>query len=114
VTTLVVLGAVAAVVLAVVFHVILAQSQLALDRIGEATTREQREYDRRRLEVAERSAPERIISAAAYLGLVEPNEPPQYLLVQGAKSPKAGASGATPSTLSGWDKVKRHLGDEQP
>jgi hypothetical protein len=97
-----------------VFHVILAQGQLALDHIGEATAREQREYERRRLDVAERSAPERIIGAATYLGLVEPNEPPVYLTVEGAKPPKAGETGSTPSTLSDWDKVKRHLGDEQP
>jgi hypothetical protein len=104
---------VVALIVAVVFHVVLAEGQLELDRLSAEIAKQQQIYEKRRLAVAALSAPERIIDAAARLGLVLPPDPPAYLTVPGAPSPAAGM-GNPSTTLGDWKKVKPHLGDSQP
>jgi hypothetical protein len=103
---------VVALVVAVVFHVILAQGQLELDNLSTRIASAQRVYETRRLAVARLSAPERIIDAASRLGLVLPPDPPTYLFVPGAPTPTSGSNPST--TLGDWKQVKSHLGDPQP
>jgi hypothetical protein len=102
-----------ALVVAVVFHVVLAQGQLELDKLSSQITQQQQVYEKSRLAVARLSAPERIIDAAARLGLVLPPNPPTYLTVEGAPNPNQGNGNPT-STLGDWKKVKPHLGDTEP
>jgi len=111
--TIAAVGTVCALVFAVVFHVVLAQSQLELDQLTDKIARAQRTYESRRLEVAKMSAPERIITAAQNLGLELPPDPPMYLTVPGAPVP-AGAASQPATTLTEWKVVKPHLGDSQP
>jgi hypothetical protein len=106
-------GTVAALVLAVVFHVILAQGQLQLEDMNGKIAEAQRTYEARRLEVAKMSAPERIIGEAERLGLVLPVDPPTYLTVDGAPTP-ASETEQPSTTLNDWKAVKPHLGDPQP
>ena len=98
---------------AVVFHVVLAQGQLELDRLDSQIAAERRQYEQRRLFTAMLAAPPRIIDEAQRLGLVIPDEPPEYLEVPDAPVPDAGA-GTTSTTFDDWKDVKRHLGDSQP
>jgi cell division protein FtsL len=102
-----------ALVFAVVFHVILAQSQLQLDGMSTQIAKAQHTYEARRLELAKMSAPERIIGEAERLGLVLPHDPPTYLTVEGAPTP-ASETEQPSTTLSDWKAVKPHLGDPQP
>jgi hypothetical protein len=104
---------VAALVLAVVFHVILAQGQLQLDGMSGKIAEAQHTYEARRLELARMSAPERIIGEAERLGLVLPPAPPTYLTVEGAPTPAAETEQPS-TTLGDWKAVKPHLGDPQP
>jgi cell division protein FtsL len=98
---------------AVLFHVLLAQGQLELDRLDDAIAVQRREYEQLRLETSKLEAPPRIIEAAQYQGLVIPAEAPTYLDVPGASPAKA--NGAHPSTtLDDWEDVKPNLGDHQP
>jgi len=97
-------------VVAVLFHVMLAEGQLRLDGLGHHVAVEQRVYEERRLQVATLSAPQRIVDAARRLGLTLPPDPPVYLEVQGAQVSHAGAT-QTPSTIAQWKKVKASLGD---
>jgi hypothetical protein len=107
------LATVAALVLAVVFHVVLAQGQLELDHMANQISTAQQTYEKRRLAVARLTAPERIIGEAQRLGLVLPAIPPIYLTVPGAPVPENDAT--APSTASSdWKVVKPHLGDTQP
>jgi cell division protein FtsL len=95
---------------AVVFHVILAQGQLQLDRLTRQIDTAQREYEQRRLETSTLASPQRIVQEAQKLGLVQPPDPPTYLQLPGApEPPSVGAETAT--TLGDWKKVKPHLGD---
>jgi len=104
---------VAALVLAVVFHVVLAQHQLELDHVATEIAKAQQTYEKRRLAVARLSAPDRIISEAQRLGLVLPADPPVYLTVPGAPVPASDATAPSTAT-SDWKVVKPHLGDTQP
>ncbi len=99
--------------LAVVFHVVLAQGQLQLDGMTGKIAKAQHTYEARRLELAKMSAPERIIGEAERLGLVLPPAPPTYLTVEGAPTP-ASETEQPSTTLSDWKAVKPHLGDPQP
>ena len=107
-----VLVTVFALVTVVLFHVMLAQGQLQLDRLNVQIARAQREYEQRRLETSRLASPERILQEAQRLGLAVPTEPAQYLTVPGA--PPLSAGDGTASTLEDWTKVKPHLGDQQP
>lgn len=97
--------------LMVAFHVELAETQVELERVQEATTLEQRRYERLRLEVAEAAAPERIVSVARErLGMVQPVET-RYLQVPATPGDAApDPVTATASTLAEtWGEVKPHL-----
>lgn len=102
-----------ALVSAVVFHVVLAQHQLQLDRLNVRIAQEQRGYEQRRLTASLLASPQRIIQEAERLGLVVPAEPAQYLSVPGAPMPALG-DGATAETLADWTKAKSSLGTRQP
>ena len=57
------------------FHVVLAQNQLQLDRLNAQITKEQRTYEQRRLTASLLASPQRIIQEAERLGLVVPARP---------------------------------------
>jgi hypothetical protein len=110
---------------AAVFHVLLIQSEFRLDRINKEATKEEARYEKLRLDVAQLSAPDRIVATAQQrLGMVVP---PQvaYLMAPAPQDPGAsnaehlGASPAAPeehddpaapSLAGGWAEVKPHLG----
>jgi hypothetical protein len=98
---------------AVVFHVVLAQGQLQLDRLGEQIAAERREYEQRRLETSTLASPPRIIEEGLRQGMVRPPEPPPYLHVPGFEVP-ADDAGTAPSTLDDWEQLKPTLGDTRP
>jgi cell division protein FtsL len=110
---LLVVGTVAALVLAVVFHVFLAQRQMQLDQLNVRIEKAQRTYEENHLQASMLSSPQHIIEEAQRLGLATPAEPAQYLSVDGAKLPVANA-GEPSTTLSDYGKVKKELGSEQP
>ena len=92
---LVAVGTVAIVFALVVVHVMLAQSQLSLDRLNNRVSAAQRRYDQALLVHAQLAAPSRVIARAAVLGLVPPGQPPVAVPVTGAAIPTA-ARTATP------------------
>ena len=110
---LLVLVTVFALVTAVVFHVVLAQNQMELDRLNDKITQEQRVYEKRRLATEMLSSPERVIHEAERLGLVLPAEPAEYLRVPNAPMPKTD-DGSTGSTIADWSRTKPSLGPQQP
>jgi cell division protein FtsL len=92
----------------VAFHALLAQSQVAIDRLERQTSTAQRHYEQARYEHASLASPERIVQRAAALGLVPPEGPPTAIPVAGELSaPPEG----TASTLHGWTEVKPTLAD---
>ncbi len=101
-----------ALVSAVVFHVLLAQNQLELDRLNSRITTEQRTYEQRRLATSLLASPQRVIQEAQRLGLVLPPEPPTYLEVPNAPMP-ATADGSS-TTIADWSKTKQSLDPRQP
>ena len=94
----------------VVFHVVLAQGQLQLDRLDREIGVARTEYEQRRLHTAVLASPERIIQEAQRLGMEMPADPPTYLTVPGAPAAPSDA-GDTATTLGDWKKVKPELGD---
>ncbi len=102
-----------ALVTAVVFHVVLAQHQMELDRLNVKIAQEQRVYEQRRLTSSLLASPQRVIQEAERLGLVVPPEPAQYLWVPNAPMPKAD-DGSTAETITDWSKTKPSLGPQQP
>jgi hypothetical protein len=108
-----VVATIAALVLAVVFHVVLAQRQMQLDRVNEQIAKEQTTYEKNRLVESLLSSPQRIIQEGERLGLVLPAEPATYLPVPNAPQPSA-QSGEPSTTLDEYGKVKAELGSEQP
>jgi hypothetical protein len=102
-----------ALVSAVVFHVVLAQNQMELDRLNVQITKEQRIYEQRRLATSVLASPQRVIQEAERLGLVIPPEPAQYLYVPDAPMPKTD-DGSTADTITDWSKTKPSLGAQQP
>ena len=60
----------------VVVHVLLAQSQLSIDRLDTRVASAQTRYEQARLIHAELAAPSRIVARAGQLGLVPPAQPP--------------------------------------
>ena len=95
--------------LAVVFHVILAQGQLQLDGMTGKIAKAQHTYEARRLELARMSAPERIIGEAERLGLVRRRRRRPISPSSGAPTPAAETEQPS-TTLSDWKEVKPHLG----
>jgi cell division protein FtsL len=102
-----------ALVTAVVFHVVLAQHQMELDRLNEKITQEQRVYEQRRLTASSLASPQRVIQEAERLGLVQPPDPATILYVDHAPLPRAD-DGSTADTLGDWSKTKPSLGPQQP
>jgi cell division protein FtsL len=99
---------------AAIFHVLLIQSEFRLDRINKEAAREQARYETLRLDVAQLSAPERIVATAQQrLGMVVP---PQVAYLMAPVPPDSGGRGAepddpaAPSLAGGWAEVKPHLG----
>ena len=99
---------------AAIFHVLLIQSEFRLDQLNKEAAKEQARYEKLRLDVAQLSAPERIVATAQQrLGMVVP---PQvaYLMAPAPQDP--GSKGAepddpaAPSLVGGWEEVKPHLG----
>ena len=106
-----VVAVVAAVLIVVGFHVMMAEGQMQLDRLDQATAKEQQRYEALRLKYAKRTAPEAIVSRAQRMGLV-PATTQRYLSPQGLTAQDAANAGkdATASSLAGgWEKVKPHL-----
>jgi hypothetical protein len=108
-----VVATIAALVLAVVFHVVLAQRQMQLDHTNELIAKEQRTYEQLRLQESMLSSPQRIIQEGERLGLVPPAAPATYLQVPDAPLPSASA-GEPSTTIDEYGKVKRELGNERP
>ena len=98
---------------AVVFHVLLAQGQLQLDRLDAQIADERRKYEQLRLETSTLASPPRIIEEALRQGLEKPPEPPPYLHVPGFEVP-ADDAGAAPRALDDWEQLKPTLGDTRP
>jgi len=95
--------AVLAVFMTVAFHAMLAQGQVAIDRLEQQTEEAERQYEQARYEHATLASPERIVARAAELGLVPPAVPPTPIPVDGATPlPPEG----TATTLNGWTEVK--------
>jgi cell division protein FtsL len=98
-------------VAAVGFHVVVAQSQLQLDRIEGEVAAEQARYRDLRVMVAALSSPQRITTRAQELGMLAPGEPPSVVTVPAdPAAPAPTASDSTGTTLAeSWPKVKPHL-----
>jgi hypothetical protein len=102
---------VAAVLIVVTFHVMMAEGQLQLDRLEESTAKEQQRYEALRLRYAEQIAPEAIIDRAEDLGMV-PARSTRYVSAPGLTAEAAESAGtdATARSLArDWEKVKPHL-----
>jgi hypothetical protein len=99
-------AAVVAVFTIVAFHALLAQSQVAIDRLDHRTATAEQHYEQARYEHAVLASPERIVQRAAELGLVAPAGPPTAIPVANdLPAPPEGTS----STLHGWTEVKPTL-----
>lgn len=99
---------------AAVFHVLLIQSGFRLDQINKDAAKAQIRYEKLRLEVAQLSAPERIVATAQQrLGMVVP---PQVAYLMAPAPQDSWGQGAdpddpaAPSLAGGWAEVKPHLG----
>lgn len=87
----------------VAFRALLAQSQVAIDRVEQQMTEAEQRYEQARYEHATLASPERIVARAQELGLVPPAGPPTAIPVAGeAPLPPEG----TAATLRGWTEVK--------
>ena len=73
---------VAAVLIVVGFHVVMAEGQLQLERLNRQTTVEQQRYESLRLTFANRSAPQAIVKRATSLGMI-PATSLRYITVPG-------------------------------
>jgi hypothetical protein len=81
------LGTVVLVLALVVAHVLLAQSQLTLDRLNGQVDAARRGYEQARLQQAQLAAPASVIARAATLGLVPPAQPPIAVTVPATPAP---------------------------
>lgn len=112
---LAVTSVVAAVLVVVGFHVMMAEGQLQLDRLNRSTAVEQQRYEALRLKFAHRSAPQTIIERAEDLGMI-PAKSLRYVSAPGltAEAAKSAGTNATAASLArDWEKVKPNL-VEQP
>jgi cell division protein FtsL len=88
----------------------LAQTQFRVSSLQKQQREAQRTYEQLRLDVAELTAPERIVSSAQRLGMIQP-ERVTYLQVT---EPLPTASDPTAAVLSdGWTNVKADLGHQR-
>ena len=93
---------------AAIFHVLLIQSEFRLDHLNKEAAKEQARYEKLRLDVAQLSAPERIVATAQQrLGMVVP---PQVAYLMAPAPASAADDPAAPSLAGGWAEVKPHLG----
>jgi hypothetical protein len=102
---------VAAVLIVVGFHVMMAEGQMQLDRLDQATAKEQQRYEALRLKYAKRTAPDAIVERAEGLGMV-PATTQRYLSAPGLTAKdaaNAGKDATAPSLARDWEKVKEHL-----
>ncbi len=102
---------VAAVLIVVGFHVMMAEGQLQLDRLDRATAIEQQRYEALRLKFANQSSPDAIINRAEGLGMI-PATSMRYLSAPGltAEAAKSAGTDATAASLArDWEKVKPNL-----
>jgi cell division protein FtsL len=104
---------------AAIFHVLLIQSEFRLDQLNKEAAKEQARYEKLRLDVAQLSAPERIVATAQQrLGMVVPPQVAYLMAPTPPDSAGAGSKGAgaepddpaAPSLVGGWEEVKPHLG----
>ena len=102
-----------ALVTAVVFHVVLAQNQMELDRLNGQITKEQRVYEQRRLTASLLASPQRVIQEAERLGLVLPPSPRSTSTSERAAARRP-TTASTADTISDWSKTKPSLGPQQP
>jgi hypothetical protein len=107
---LAVTAVVAAVLIVVGFHAMMAEGQLQLERLDRATKTEQQRYEELRLVYAQRSAPDAIVERATSLGMV-PATSQRFISVPGApdESQSTGSGAAASSLARDWEKVKKHL-----
>jgi cell division protein FtsL len=109
------LVSVASVFVVVAFHVMVAQSQLQLDRLTRQASLQQQRYERLRLDVAALSAPPRIAKRAEELGM-KPGGLSTFITVPDSSGPTSiGSSSKGPerdstSSTADYQKVKQHLG----
>src|SRR5579884_2425132 len=99
---------------AAIFHVLLIQSEFRLDQLHQEAAKEQARYETLRLDVAQLSAPDRIVAAAQQrLGMVVPPQvaylmapiPPDSGAAAGSKGAGAGPDDpAAPSLVGGWEE----------
>jgi cell division protein FtsL len=94
---------------AAVFHVLLIQHEFRLDQLNTEATKEEARYEKLRLDVAQLSAPDRIVATAQQrLGMVVP---PQVAYLMAPVPPNTEHDDpAAPSLAGGWAEVKPHLG----
>jgi hypothetical protein len=88
-------------------HALLAQSQVAIDRLDQETTQAEHRYEQARYAHAALAAPDRIVQRASALGLVAPAEPPVEVAMSGDLPEVTDQAG----TLHGWTEVKPTLAD---
>jgi hypothetical protein len=108
---LAVAAVVGAVLIVVGFHVMMAESQLQLERVDRATAKEQLRYQALRLRYADRAAPEAIVKRATQIGMI-PATSLRYLSAPGVPARGSGTDGTAataPSLARDWEKVKKHL-----
>jgi hypothetical protein len=108
---LAVTSVIAAVLIVVGFHVMMAEGQLQLDRLDHATSVEQQRYEALRLKFAKQSTPEAIIDRAENLGMI-PATSMRYVSAPGltAEAAKSAGTDATASSLArDWEQVKPNL-----
>jgi cell division protein FtsL len=106
----------------VIAHVLLMQGQFELEAMQHQAAKQQAEYDRLRLQVAELESPERIVAAAQErLGMVSPPKitylapsadtmpaPRDSDAAQAPTGPRVRGTAAPPSS---WSTVKPHLSE---
>lgn len=91
-------------------NVLIMQGQFERARISDRQEIEQRRYEHLRLEVAQRSSPEAVVSAAVALGMVTPD---QVEYVEAAVAPRSTEGDRTATTLDkSWEDVKASLASE--
>ena len=91
----------------VAINVVIAQGQFELADLSDARDEARVHYQQLRLEVAERSSPEKVVSAAAALGMVAPDRV-EYISVPDA--PKQESDKAADTLDESWEDVKASLG----
>jgi hypothetical protein len=108
---LAVTAVIAAVLIVVGFHVVMAEGQLELERLDRATKVEQQRYEALRLKYAQRSAPDAIVRRADAIGMI-PATSTRFISVPGLTpdaSADSGTGATAPSLARDWEKVKKHL-----